>query len=538
MRTLAILCLLASAVFAQEASLALAGRVVDSESGEPIPRAVVTLNGFPVVAQTPGSPAQAITKTAVTDQSGVFSFSALPEARYSLNAQKAGFANIVAAGGLRPTFVELKSSTQNVVVRLAPLGVITGKVVDDDGEPMRGVGINAISSTVENGQRVTSVGRTVNTDDRGMYRLWNLMPGRYYLKATGQGGGTLLFTTNNAARLEVGDSFAPTYSGGGKTMEAARPVEIAAGTRATADFHLKLEPAFEIRGTVRNFTPRIQIAFGILINGEEVGVRPDRFNAETGAFQFNDVVSGSYILRATQGDNSGEVAVNIAGADAANVALTLYPRIDIPVTTHFLDAAPANVPHPQDDPDDFEPGAMQDVCNVWLNSDRRPVPLFTENGALHKVQAGQYRVSLNCLGGYVRSALAGTQDLLLNPNVTIEQGASFPPIEILAVHGGGNVTASLPANLFSNVRQIAVLLVPKSANSTGPQLMFAPLLPGGTEGSAHFGNLAPGEYTLYAFANPDIEYASPAFLSTLSGGVDVEIEDSAEKKVTIDKVIP
>ncbi len=462
-----------------------------------------------------------------------------------LRVQKPGF-TAGAPTGNRQDVIELKSSKEGVRLSLSALGIITGNVADENGEPMRGVIIEVLASIVESGLRQTRLERTVTTDDRGAYRIPGLEPGKYYLKATSQGGGSLLFAAENAGRLDIGDSFAPVYFGGGQTVESAMPIEIGAAARAQGNLRLKLEPAFQIRGTLRNFTPRESVTFALVIAGEEVPAGPDLFNASTGAFEFKDVVSGSYVLRAFQGDKSGEVAVQVREADATGAVLQLYPRVDIPVTVRFTNSAP---PMPQrglaagGDDDDGDRLAGSDSCGFFLSPEQvnsavilSPGVIFMRDNIVHGVPSGKNRVSISCPDGYVRSAVAGAQDLLANPVLTIEPGANPPPVEILATHGGGRITGKIDAGLFGDHTLLQILLVPQFAGSTGPQLASVASQP--QINVAHFFNLAPGAYTLYAFGRPDIEYRSPAFLQSLSGGQSVQIDGDAEKEVKIERVIP
>ncbi len=51
-------------------------------------------------------------------------------------------------------FFTLENSREGVRLRLSPLGVIEGKVVDQDGEPVGGVNIVAVTRAVQDGRRV------------------------------------------------------------------------------------------------------------------------------------------------------------------------------------------------------------------------------------------------------------------------------------------------------------------------------------------------------------------------------------------------
>src|SRR5262245_24225583 len=76
--------------------------------------------------------------------------------------------------------VALGFSSQNAV--RVPSGVITGRVVDDEGRPMRGVQVQALVLGYQNGRpRMQPRGNTANTNDRGEFRLFRLEPGNYFV---------------------------------------------------------------------------------------------------------------------------------------------------------------------------------------------------------------------------------------------------------------------------------------------------------------------------------------------------------------------
>jgi hypothetical protein len=63
-----------------------------------------------------------------------------------------------------------------------PPGVLTGRVVDDDGRPMRGMQVVALSMVYVNGKRqMLPQGNPATTNDRGEFRLFWLEPGAYFV---------------------------------------------------------------------------------------------------------------------------------------------------------------------------------------------------------------------------------------------------------------------------------------------------------------------------------------------------------------------
>ena len=67
--------------------------------------------------------------------------------------------------------------------RLPQLGVLTGTVVDVDGEPAQRVGLQAQRRQFQRGKAVWMQAGWANTDSNGHYRIFHVMPGKYLLSA-------------------------------------------------------------------------------------------------------------------------------------------------------------------------------------------------------------------------------------------------------------------------------------------------------------------------------------------------------------------
>lgn len=156
----------------------IGGRVVTADTGRPVKRARV----FVTAAELPGG------RGVFTDDSGVFDLTELPAGRYTLTVSKSGFVSL-AYGQRRPlqagTPLQLGDGEQlkGVEFRLPRGGVISGRVVDEDGEPVPGAMVRVMRYQYLQGDRRLTPAGTAQTDDRGQYRVWGLMPGDYYVNA-------------------------------------------------------------------------------------------------------------------------------------------------------------------------------------------------------------------------------------------------------------------------------------------------------------------------------------------------------------------
>jgi hypothetical protein len=254
-------------------------------------------------------------------------------------------------------------------------------------------------------------------------------------------------------------------------------------------------------------------------------------------------VAGSYTLRATQGETVAEVGVSVSGKDVDGILAELLSGVDIKIVTRF-----AGAPAPDSGSAEESRPALRIGCAVQLlPASRRAGKTYTAQNrnaqgfsepVMSGVLPGAYRASIQCFGGYVTSAMYGSQDLLANPVLTVQPGTAPSPIEIVAPHGGGTVTGTLSYHAANKVSSAGVLLAPQFSASTGPVIdqAFDPGQTGALQFA--FGNLAPGRYIAYAFSNiNEVEFRNPETLQSLSGGVSVEVEDHAEKKIAIDGVV-
>jgi hypothetical protein len=163
----------------------LVGQVRDAASGAPVGEAIVQLTLQGVAENEPDSPNGRV----VSDSEGRFFFTQLPRGRYYLSASKDGYASgghrqlQPAASGQSITLAEGERRT-DADLRVWKYAVIGGTVVDEAGEPVVGIGVRALLKDVFAGR--TRYGSmqlvlepTAVTDDRGMFRLSQLVPGTY-----------------------------------------------------------------------------------------------------------------------------------------------------------------------------------------------------------------------------------------------------------------------------------------------------------------------------------------------------------------------
>jgi hypothetical protein len=286
---------------------AITGQVVD-ENGQPIKDAAVQIRAFRSTAA----------HTASTDREGQFEITGLEPADYNISAWKPAYQAERPKPRDRPYRIG-----DRVTLTLIKGGVVTGKVLNANGDPVVMVNVRAQMVRSPEGQVVTgnyAQGRA--TDDRGVYRIYGLPAGTYVVFA----GGPDQSSSETVFNFDV-----PTYAPS-STRETAAEINVRMGEEVTdVDIRYRGEQGRTISGevTVPN-TPRIGFSVQ-LSGGGESGMRfGETYHELVGKqkFVFKGVADGEYSLTAQSYAPDGEWAVSepkqviVQGADVSGIQLT------------------------------------------------------------------------------------------------------------------------------------------------------------------------------------------------------------------------
>jgi len=290
-------------------SAVIRGRVTSLETGRPLRRARVSL----------ASPDAPITRNASTNTDGRYEFTDLPAGRYTLRVTRGGYLPL-AFGEKRPGELakplELadRQTAEKVDFALPRVGVITGRIIDEYGEPMSNVNLWILESQYYQGaKRLATTGAHTSTDDSGRYRLIGLAPGEFVVMAQTRE------TWNSEKNPDEQYAYAQTYYPGTTMPSEATRIKVAMGQEvANVDFALIAGRTAKVSGMVTTST-------GAPVDGEEVSllfevggpnmksVFPSTnrtITASDGTFELTNVLSGEYQMtvraRATDGRPSEE----------------------------------------------------------------------------------------------------------------------------------------------------------------------------------------------------------------------------------------
>jgi hypothetical protein len=184
----------------------LEGVALEHRTGRPLARSKVSLEGIRALATSPIS-------TLLTDSQGRFRFSSLAAGAYLVTARRDGYAS-AKFGQKRwnspgTPIVLGESSEFFAEMRLKRLGTISGAVLDENQVGLAAHSVYAFRA----GRQPLRLVAAGASDDRGMYRITGLEPGRYYVRT-------------GARELEDGRTLAPTFFGQTTAAAQASLVEV------------------------------------------------------------------------------------------------------------------------------------------------------------------------------------------------------------------------------------------------------------------------------------------------------------------------
>jgi len=288
------------------------GRLLAADTGNPVRRAQVRLSGPDVLP-----------KSVTTDNEGRFEFKDLPAGAFTINASKSGFV-AVNYGQKRPFEpgkpIELVEgqSVDNADITMPKGSVISGRILDEFGEPVADTVVNAMRSTWSNGKRrMQSTGRTATTNDLGQYRIYGLPPGDYYVSATLRGTQEMVVTEMAAMAVRTASpiggapdgptsGYAPTYFPGTPNGNEAQKLVLAVGQEAqNTDFGLFPVRLVRVRGSV--VTSEGRPAEGVMVSAAPrtandsnplFGASSTARTDANGNFTLTGVAPGDYTLNA------------------------------------------------------------------------------------------------------------------------------------------------------------------------------------------------------------------------------------------------
>jgi hypothetical protein len=519
---------------AKNLSFTIAGVVVDAATGNPIPRAELTLQIK--------SDEAAVT----ADGSGKFLFDHLEPGKYQLFARAPGysprgldqhgsfFTGVVVGNGL---------DSEHIVFRLHPQAVVYGRVTDERGEAVRNASVWIFSPTKDPSQRART--SQSQTNDLGEYRLAGLLPGKYVVAvsarpwyaqtafryASGQSGDAQAqfggLSRVPAARLDSAlDVVYPlTFYPGTTDGHSATELSLHEGETQQADIPLRSISSVHLRLTNvppdQAASPRIigvtQPLFGAVSIGVPMGVA----QIAPGEVEVAGLPPGDLTLSLIPQDGDWRKAQHLE-VNASGEA-----TVDASKTSPVASVSGRIVAQ--------DPGAAPETGAVWLRSRNRgslaqikkdgtfsfpPLPLGSYEVLVNLAAPAKYIQKISASGAKTsgrRLIITGGEDVQL----TIVLGLGIGEINGTALFNGHTADG------------VMVLLLPESAEDIDSDLHMDQ---SNSDGSFVLADITPGKYRLLAIQDGwSLDYRDPAAIKPyLAKAASVQINPNDIKKLTVD----
>jgi hypothetical protein len=325
---------------APEATATVRGRVTAASNGMPIKSAEVRLR------RVDGRDSRLIT----TDDNGFYEVGDLAAGTWTLKATKPGF--VTQQYGQEHPLNEVRPLTlandQKVVanISLTRGGAISGRVLDQWGEPIAASSVQVMRTRLERGERrLAQTGTTDETDDTGAFRVYGLLPGDYYVAATLRDPSSCGASGCNMTQVRANDTAATYYPGTTRIREAQR-VRVDAGADSPAITIVAMPPArgSTVSGVVLDASGNPANSAMLHLYDTDVlaavATKGTFVQADArGRFSIDDVAPGSYVLDATArmsvavvGFERSIVPIDVPAGGLSGLTLTTAPASTISLT--------------------------------------------------------------------------------------------------------------------------------------------------------------------------------------------------------------
>ena len=558
-----ILCV-AGLASAQTASLQ--GRVVRWGTNEPIGKVSVEL-----LRLQAGESAPFVT---TTTGDGAFVFASVPPGQYRVTATRPGYVNAEYGqrwpnGAGRPLALPAGQVVGNVPIPMLQTGAISGVVRDAFGVPLGNVEVQALKASYQTGRRVLTVAETVQSDDRGEFRLFWLTPGKYFVSArhpdlsnspirvggisVGGGGGVgrapryQSFRTggDNAAspvspfeRMRPAkEKYVAVYYPATTDESAAGVIEVTPGGEARAvDFTLSPVPIRRVRGRVMSEATNEPAMSARVQWVTPTGTSPADGDSPMGPLQGATQVEccdgmfemflppGPYTLVAAVNSQVGRASIAVGDNDVDGVVLVIPRAFSLKGTLTFEGRAPAAA-----ELSAIRINAVMDppVNGLYATGYSTVLP----NGSFTvPIGRGDFKLSVlpmlpqaNLLpmplptapptlaGAYVKSIRLGTADVL-NRGLHLD-GETAEPMEIVIGTANGALEGRVVNRDGQPVPNVIVALTPDAARRGRIDLIRS--TSSDASGRFRLERVPPGNYLAFAFDGVlEGEWQDPAYLAS------------------------
>jgi hypothetical protein len=301
------------------------GIAIDALTRRPLAGVHITMRPF-VSEGAPSDQAWGATST----REGRFSITSMPPAIYILTTRRNGYVQPPS----NDEAITLKPGEQltTLIVALTPEAIISGRVLDENGDPVQWVRVQAIPTGNAHNSELP-MGRIEHPDERGRFRMTG-PPGKYYIKASPEHG-------IESEREIRSDGLSPplygiTYYPSAEKEEQANLVDATAGHEVAGveirlARHLNLTISGVVTGAPAGRSQNTVVFLTATNQGnEQFEGRRVTLASSDGRFAAPNLGPGHYLVSAYAQSESGPLRsrfaeVQLDNADHSGLTLALIP---------------------------------------------------------------------------------------------------------------------------------------------------------------------------------------------------------------------
>ncbi len=464
----------------------------------------------------------------VTSDQGTFAIDNIAPGNYRLDAECTGFLDARYDAELR---LSADDKLTGVEIKMVPQAILSGRVLDQDGDPWPRAQVHLFQSVWKKGRRHLEDANTSDVDDRGEFRTSGLSPGRYYVLAQPEAEWEKQHypDVNNQPAVR----HQPTWYPSSSDVESSVPITLTAGQQLGGlDIRLRLGTGSNrrIRGKLTGLqeipAPPGNSMFGQRsVSASRVTAAVDdrghsgRIEAD-GSFEINGVPSGTYDIWVWQGFPAmplGRATVQLDDHDVENVSIELHPLQTLRGTVRIEGS------------DSAKPSSISiNLEPIDVYRDLFAVP--KEDGSIEfaELGLGRYRVYVNDSNRnriYLKTLRYGNTE---STDGTFTLSSYGVPLELVfSTHG-----ARLSGTVSGKAATPQVILIPDTADAARREHATRAAV-FDQNGVFTIESIPPGAYKLYAFENvPEGIWLDPDFLKEVeSTGVALEAAEGDAKTV-------
>jgi len=422
-----------------------------------------------------------------TSAEGTFHFENVAPGDYRISAERAGFE----AEGTDPIHLSAGQKLRDVTIAATPLAVVTGRVVDSDGEPVPSAGVGVLRAEWQRGKRSYQQSGGAQTNEAGEFRIAGLAPGRYRLYATPPGANALRFAISEGPgqpERRLGWTYAPT----GQDLDGAATFELAPGqTIDRAEVKLPMLPSFHLRGKVENGADNGGAMPRMLVAEKTDNGRPTAWFAvmgrirKDGTFDLGGVPPGVYTVAAGRfgAPETEPLDVTVTSHDVGGMLLPKQRPATVKVRIEFRGDEKLKHGDPMILLNRLSPSTFMEMPR-GPRMTRRP-----DGGVFENVRAGRYEPVYASAGAWHVESMMYAGQPLVDGAIDVPPGADGQ-LDIVLAPG----TASIAGKVKEGAAKMAVVV----AENAPPGNVAVHLSELDGQGRFTVGNLAPGKYVVFA----------------------------------------